>query len=71
VILSNASGRAARLQYTMSNFKVLAPGDYVVCAQTGVPIPLGQLKYWSHERQEAYANAEAASARHAAVQAGQ
>src|SRR5216684_3261883 len=31
----------------------------VRCAVTGTPIPLEELKYWSVERQEAYANPRA------------
>jgi hypothetical protein len=31
----------------------------VRCAVTGEPIPLDQLKYWSVERQEAYASPDA------------
>jgi len=37
----------------------LKPGAYVRCAVTGVEIPLDELKYWSVERQEAYASPEA------------
>jgi hypothetical protein len=40
-------------------FRVLSPGDHVVCAVTRQPIPLEELRYWSVERQEAYATAEA------------
>jgi hypothetical protein len=35
------------------------PGAFVRCAVTGVEIPLDELKYWSVERQEAYASPEA------------
>ena len=40
-------------------FRVLSPGDHVICAVTGARIPLDELRYWSVERQEAYANVEA------------
>jgi hypothetical protein len=40
-------------------FRVLSPGDHVVCAVTGQPIALDELRYWSVERQEAYASVEA------------
>ena len=30
------------------------------CAVTGAPIPIEELTYWSVDRQEPYANAEAA-----------
>jgi hypothetical protein len=38
---------------------VLSSGDHVTCAVTQQVIPLGELKYWSAERQEAYASVEA------------
>lgn len=53
------NGREARLHYMAGTFRVLTPGDHVVCAMTGRPIPLEDLRYWSVERQEAYATAEA------------
>jgi hypothetical protein len=40
-------------------FRVLSPGDHVVCAVTGQRIAIEDLKYWSVARQEAYADAEA------------
>ena len=48
----------ARVKYLDGEFQVLAPGDFVRCAVTGDPIPLPALRYWSVERQEAYASAE-------------
>ena len=53
------SGGEAVVQYLDSNLRVMKPGAYVRCAVTGVEIPLDELKYWSVERQEAYADAEA------------
>jgi len=38
---------------------VIEPGSYVLCAVTGEPIPLDELRYWSFERQEAYCDCEA------------
>jgi len=49
----------ARLHYLQGTFRVLSSGDHVICAVTGQPIPLDQLRYWSVERQEAYASATA------------
>ena len=40
-------------------FRVLGNGDHVVCAVTGKRIPLHELKYWSVDRQEPYADADA------------
>jgi hypothetical protein len=44
-----------------NGFRVLSPGDHVVCAVTGARIALQDLRYWSVERQEAYASAAIAS----------
>jgi hypothetical protein len=48
-------GRPAVLQYLDGEYRVLTPGTYVVCAVTGVKIPLEALRYWSVDLQEAYA----------------
>jgi hypothetical protein len=53
-------GTAAELRYHHGEFKILRQGSHVICAVTGVPIPLDDLKYWSVERQEAYAGPDAA-----------
>ncbi|MEP9402853.1 DUF2093 domain-containing protein [Sphingomonas silueang] len=53
--------RPARLQYLTNNFRVLVDGDFVTCAVSGTRIPLDELKYWSAARQEAYADADAAT----------
>ena len=45
----------AKLHYGDGEFAVLKPGRFVLCAVTGAPIPLEALRYWSAERQEAYA----------------
>ena len=58
MLMSN-KGRPARLHYLPGTYRMLVPGDHVVCAVTGQPIPLAELRYWSVERQEAYASAEA------------
>jgi hypothetical protein len=58
-MLMNSAGRLARLHYLPGTYRVLSHGDHVVCAVTRAPIPLGELKYWSVERQEAYATPEA------------
>lgn len=58
MLMSN-KGRPARVHYLAGTFRVLSPGDHVVCAVTGRTIPLEELRYWSVERQEAYATAEA------------
>ncbi|PHR61657.1 MAG: hypothetical protein COA43_02705 [Robiginitomaculum sp.] len=55
---SNNNGEA-KLHYGSSDFMILQSGQYVLCAVTGVKIPLEELKYWSDETQEAYADAAA------------
>jgi hypothetical protein len=54
----------AKIQYLDGDFRVISPGAYVVCAVTGARIAIEELKYWSVDRQEAYATAEAAIERH-------
>ena len=51
------SGRLAKLNYMANAFRVLVPGDHVMCAISGTPIVLDDLRYWSVARQEAYASA--------------
>lgn len=53
--------RPARLHYMANGFRVLVPGDHVLCAITGERVPLEELRYWSVERQQAYASAEIAT----------
>ena len=48
----------AKLHYGDGEFVVLKPGRYVLCAVTGVKIPLEALRYWSPILQEAYAGPE-------------
>lgn len=45
----------AVLHYGDGEFAVLTPGRHVVCAVSGLKIPLEALRYWSAELQEAYA----------------
>ena len=52
-------GGEARLKYLDSDYQLVVPGSYVTCAVTGRRIPLSELRYWSVDRQEAYADAEA------------
>ncbi len=52
--------RRAEIKYLDGEFQVLSQGDYVTCALTAEPISLSDLKYWSVEHQEAYANADVA-----------
>ena len=49
----------AQLQYLDGDLRVIRPGAFVRCAVTGEAIPIDDLRYWSVERQEAYASREA------------
>ncbi|SDD22978.1 hypothetical protein SAMN05444678_110174 [Sphingomonas sp. YR710] len=60
-MLMSQSGRVAKLHYMANGFRVLAPGDHVICALTGAAITLDDLRYWNVARQEPYASAEAAT----------
>ncbi|WP_428332686.1 DUF2093 domain-containing protein [Novosphingobium sp.] len=62
-MLTSTGGRLARLHYLPGSFRQLSGGDHVLCAITGVPIPLEALRYWNADRQEAYASAEIATKR--------
>ncbi len=55
----NQFSAAAVIHYGLSDFTIIEPGSFVNCAVTGDPIPIDQLRYWSHERQEPYKDAEA------------
>jgi hypothetical protein len=57
----------AKLRYLDADYQVVVPGQFVVCAQTGQQIPIGQLRYWSVDRQEAYVSAGASLAREQAI----
>lgn len=62
-MLMNASAQPARLRYEPNGFRVMMAGKHVNCAVSGEPILLEVLRYWSVERQEAYASAELATQR--------
>ena len=54
-----SGSREAKIQYLDGTFRLLSAGDHVRCAITGAIIKLEELRYWSVERQEAYADAVA------------
>jgi hypothetical protein len=62
-MLTPPAGRLARLHYLPGSFRQLSAGDHVLCAVSGAQIPLDRLRYWSADRQEAYASAEIATKR--------
>jgi hypothetical protein len=58
-MLMTGRGREAKIRYMAGTFRLLSDGDHVRCAETGATIPLDELRYWSVERQEPYADAPA------------
>jgi hypothetical protein len=60
-MLTMTGGREAKVRYLQGAFQLQVPGDFVICAITGLRIPLGDLRYWNEARQEAYFSAEAAT----------
>ena len=56
-MLMSGSGRPARIHYLPGTFRLLTDGDHVICAVSGARISIHELKYWSVERQEPYADA--------------
>ena len=62
-MLMSSADKTAQLYYGPSSFRVLRPGSHVLCAVTGEPIMLAELRYWSAERQEAYISCEIATRR--------
>lgn len=59
----SSSDRPALLFYQPNGFRVLSPGNHVICAVSSAEVPLEALRYWSVERQEAYASAQLATQR--------
>ena len=56
-MLMSSNERPAVLRYEQNGFRVLSAGSFVLCAVSGVEIPLSELAYWSADRQEAYRSA--------------
>ena len=63
MLMSNRN-KVAKLHYIPNGFRPLSAGDHVLCAVTGEAIPLDELRYWSVERQEAYATAQISARAH-------
>lgn len=60
-MLMSHSDRPARLHYMANGFRVLTPGDHVVCAVSGARIGLEDLRYWDVRSQRAFASASIAA----------
>lgn len=59
----NLGGSPAKLKFTISDYQIISPGDYVLCAVTGEKILLDHLRYWSADLQEPYVNGEVSARR--------
>jgi hypothetical protein len=62
-MLMKSGEEPATLIYGPNGFRMVRPGRFVLCAVSGNAIDLEELRYWSVERQEAYATAAIATAR--------
>ena len=63
-MLMSQNDRLARMHYLPGGLRQLSAGDHVICAVSGAKIPLDMLRYWSAQRQEAYASCEISTRRH-------
>lgn len=50
----------AELEYLDGEYRVVRAGSFVLCAVTGLQIPLDALRYWSVDLQEPYASPDIA-----------
>jgi len=50
----------AELEYLDGEYRVVRAGSFVICAMTGVQVPVESLRYWSVDLQEASATPAAA-----------
>ena len=62
-MLMSSNDKPAGLIYGHNGFRVMRPGNFVLCAVTGEAVPLEELRYWSVDRQEPYASAAIATQR--------
>jgi hypothetical protein len=60
----------AELRYGDADYRVVRPGRYVLCAVSGVRIPLDALRYWNADTQEAYAGPKEALQRFKELEKG-
>ena len=50
----------AELEYLDGEYRIIRPGSFVICAVSGMRIPVDALRYWSVDLQEAYASPDVA-----------
>ena len=60
---------AATLRYGDGTYEVICAGSYVICAVSERRILLEDLRYWSVDRQEAYASPQQALQRYEEIRA--
>ncbi|MCC2980885.1 MULTISPECIES: DUF2093 domain-containing protein [unclassified Sphingomonas] len=60
-MLMSKTDRPARIHYMANGFRVLTPGDHVVCGVSGAHIPIEDLRYWDVATQRAFASAALAA----------
>ena len=60
MLMSNTD-RPARLHYMANGFRLLSPGDHVICAVSARRILIDELRYWSVAAQQPYASAAIAT----------
>lgn len=48
----------AKIRYDDGDYHMITKGTFVRCSVTNAVIPIEELRYWSVERQEAYASPE-------------
>jgi hypothetical protein len=46
----------AQVEFLDGDFRVVRPGSFVLCAATGLPIPLEELRYWIVDEQAAFSS---------------
>ncbi|SEJ68341.1 hypothetical protein SAMN05428950_102540 [Sphingomonas sp. OV641] len=56
-MLMSKTDRPARIHYMANGFRVLTPGDHVVCGVSGARIAIEDLRYWDVATQRAFASA--------------
>ncbi|WP_347302598.1 DUF2093 domain-containing protein [Croceibacterium sp. TMG7-5b_MA50] len=62
-MLMKSGEEPATLIYGPNGFRMVRPGRFVRCAVSGEAVSLEELRYWSVDRQEAYASAGIATRR--------
>jgi hypothetical protein len=52
--------REAKLKYLDGEYQILREGEFVICAVTGDPVRVDNLRYWNVDKQVAYKSAREA-----------